>query len=79
MMSIAILSKRMMTIHKMTDPSKYEILQSMASRKKEMEDINKHISTLEEKIKSLREKHEELKSMNFLDAILLKELYNGTD
>jgi len=63
----------------MTDPSKYEILQSMASRKKEMEDINKHNSTLEEKIKSLREKHEELKSMNFLDAILLKELYNGTN
>jgi len=63
----------------MNEPSKYELLQSMASRKKEMEDINKLVAQLEEKIKFLREKHEELKSLNFLDNILLKELYNGTN
>ena len=63
----------------MNDPSKYELLQAMASRRREMEDIGKLVENLEEKIKKLKEKREELKSLNFLDNILLKELYNGTD
>jgi hypothetical protein len=63
----------------MNDPSKYELLQAMASRRREMEDIGKLVENLEEKIKQLKEKREELKSLNFLDNILLKELYNGTD
>jgi len=63
----------------MNEPTKYDILQAMASRRREMEDIGKLVENLEEKIKQLKEKREELKSLNYLDAILLKELYNGTD
>ncbi len=63
----------------MSDPSKYELMQSMASRKLEMESLWKTIVQLEEKIRDLKERREELKSLNFLDSILLKELYNGTN
>jgi ribosome-associated translation inhibitor RaiA len=63
----------------MNEPTKYELLQSMASRRREMEAIDNVVVQLEEKIKNLKEKREELKSLNFLDHVLLKELYNGTD
>ena len=66
-------------ILKMNEPTRYELLQAMASRKKDMETIDNFVSQLEEKIKRLKEKREELKSLNYLDDILLKELYNGTD
>ena len=67
------------TVSTMNEPTRYELLQAMASRKKDMETIDNFVSQLEEKIKRLKEKREELKSLNFLDDILLKELYNGTD
>lgn len=63
----------------MNEPTRYELLQTMASRRKEMEAIDNVVVQMEEKIKQLRDKREELKSLNFLDNILLKELYNGTD
>ena len=63
----------------MNEPTKYDLLQAMASRRREMEEIGILVTNLEEKIKQLKEKREELKSLNYLDGILLKELYNGTD
>ena len=63
----------------MNEPTKYDLLEAMATRRREMEDIGILVTNLEEKIKQLKEKREELKSLNFLDNILLKELYNGTD
>lgn len=54
-------------------------MQSMASRRKEMENIRITIAQLEKKVEELNKRREELKSLNFLDNILLKELYNGTD
>jgi K+/H+ antiporter YhaU regulatory subunit KhtT len=63
----------------MNDPTKYEILQAMASRRKEMEDIGRIVGELTKKIEELKQRREDLKNLNFLDAILLKELYNGTD
>lgn len=61
----------------MSDPTKYELIQSMDSRKREMENIETTIAQLEDKIKKLKKHKEELKGLNFLDSILLKELYNG--
>jgi len=63
----------------MNEPTKYELLQAMASRRREMEAIDNVVVQMEEKVKQLKEKREELKSLNFLDHILLKELYNGTN
>lgn len=55
-------------------PTKYDIMSSMASRKKEMEDIHILIKELLKKVKQLNHRHDELKSLNYLDEILLKEL-----
>jgi len=63
----------------MSEITKYELLQSIASRKREMERIEENISQLEKKIKQLNKQREELKNLNFLDNILINELYNGTD
>lgn len=58
----------------MNEPSIYDIVSSMASRRKEMETIREAVEQLEIKIKQLNKKREELKSLNYLDAILLQEL-----
>ena len=63
----------------MNEPTKDEILKSMSSRSKEMEDIDFSIKQLVKKIKQLSKRKDELKSLNILDEILLKELNNGTD
>lgn len=58
----------------------YDVMASIASRKKEMEEIRIIVNQLLKKIKQLNQRHDELKSLNFLDDILLKELKsNGTD
>lgn len=49
-------------------------MSSMASRKKEMEDIHIMVKQLLKKVKQLNQRHDELKSLNYLDEILLKEL-----
>ena len=54
--------------------SRYDIMSGMASRKKEIEDINTLVAELEKKIKSLLKKKEEVKSLYFLDQILLDSL-----
>jgi archaellum component FlaC len=54
--------------------SRYDIMSSMASRKKEIEDINTLVADLEKKIKQLLRQKEEVKSLYFLDQILLESL-----
>lgn len=58
----------------MNSPTIYEVTSSILSRKKEMEEINMIVKELLDKIKKLNQRHDELKNLNFLDAILLKEL-----
>ena len=63
----------------MDNPSRYEIEQSMATRRAEMEAIGEIISQYERKIRHMQRRREELKALNFLDAILLKELNDNTE
>jgi hypothetical protein len=63
----------------MIEFSKYDLMSSMASRRKEMDVIDHIVYEMEHKIKKLKEHREELSSLNFLDNILLKELENGTN
>lgn len=63
----------------MSEITKYELLESIASRKGEIDRIAATISQLEKTIKQLTKQREELRNLNFLDEILLNELYNGTD
>jgi len=63
----------------MSDITRYELLQSIASRKGEIERIETAISELLKKVKQLNKQKEELRNLNFLDAILINELDNGTD
>jgi hypothetical protein len=58
-------------------PTIYDVTSSMASRRKEMEEIHDIVKELLHKIKKLNQRHDELKSLNFLDSILLKELQNN--
>ncbi len=61
-------------------PTIYDVMSSIASRRREMEEIHVIIKELLNKVKQLNQRHDELKSLNFLDDILLKELTsNGTD
>lgn len=64
----------------MNEPSKYDVMSSMASRRKEIEEIAIIVQEFEKKIRKLNQRKEELKSLNYLDNILLKEMEtNGTD
>lgn len=58
----------------MNEPSKYDVMSSMASRRKEMDEIDMVIKELTKKIKELTQRKDELKSLNFLDSVLLKEM-----
>ena len=60
-------------------PNIHDVMSSIAARQKEMEVINHIIKELLTKVKHLTSRHDELKSLNHLDNILLKELQNGTD
>ena len=61
-------------------PTINDVMASIASRKREMETIHTIIKELLNKVKQLNQRHDELKSLNFLDSILLKELEtDGTD
>lgn len=60
-------------------PTIEEITISMASRRREMSDIHDIVKELLNKVKKLNQRHDELRSLNFLDSILLKELQeNGS-
>ena len=63
----------------MNNPTKHEVMASIASRRIAIEEITVVINELEKKIIKLRQHKEELKSLNFLDNILLRELKDGTD
>jgi len=63
----------------MSELSRYELLTSIATRRRQMETIEENITQLEKRITKLKEQKEELKTLNFLDEILIKELYNGID
>jgi hypothetical protein len=56
------------------DLSRYDIMSTMASRRKEIEAINILVAELEKKIKTLLRQKEEVKSLYFLDQILLDSL-----
>jgi hypothetical protein len=61
-------------------PTIDDVMSSIASRKREMETIHVIVKELLKKVKQLNQRHDELKSLNFLDDILLKELEtNGTE
>jgi hypothetical protein len=55
-------------------PTIYDVMSSIASRRKEMADIHNIVKELLHKVKKLNQRHDELRSLNFLDSILLKEL-----
>lgn len=64
----------------MNTPSKKDLLQSIASRNKEMDEIHDIIKALLRRVKQLNQRHDELKSLNHLDNILLKEIEeNGSN
>jgi hypothetical protein len=61
-------------------PTIDDVMSSIASCKREMETIHVIVKELLKKVKQLNQRHDELKSLNFLDDILLKELEtNGTE
>lgn len=55
-------------------PTVYEVMVSIAARKREMASIHIIVKELLSKVKKLNQRHDELRSLNFLDDILLKEL-----
>ena len=55
-------------------PSIYDVMASIAARKREMDNIHNIVKELLNKVKQLNQRHDELRSLNFLDNILLKEL-----
>ena len=64
----------------MNNPTKYEVMASIDSRRVEIEHIANTISELEHKIKKLNQRKQDLRNLNSLDIVLLRELEdNGTD
>lgn len=57
-----------------TSPTIHDVMFSIASRRREMDLIRENVKELLYRVKKLNQRHDELKSLNFLDAILLKEL-----
>lgn len=63
----------------MNNPTKYEVMASIDARRLEIENINHTISEFEHKIKKLNQRKQDLRNLNSLDIVLLRELENGTD
>jgi hypothetical protein len=63
----------------MNNPTVYDVMSSIASRRKEIEEITLIVEEFEHKIKRLNQRKTELKNLNLLDTVLLKELQNGTN
>lgn len=57
-------------------PSKDDLLRSIASRNREMDEIHDMIKAHLRRVKQLNQRHDELRSLNHLDNILLKEIEN---
>jgi transcriptional regulator NrdR family protein len=63
----------------MNNPTKNDVIASINSRRVEIENITIIISELEQKIKKLNQRKIDLKNLNLLDTVLLKELNYGTN
>ena len=64
----------------MNNPTKYEVMASIDSRRVEIDNITNTISEFEHKIKKLNQRKQDLRNLNSLDIVLLRELEdNGTD
>jgi len=61
------------------NPARHDILSDIASRLREMDEIDHVVRELLQKVKKLTRHREELKCLNTLDHILLKDLEDGTD
>lgn len=57
-----------------TNPSRYELLESIATRSKEIGQLEQAIAMHEGKIKGARSRIKELETLNFLDQMLLNEI-----
>ena len=63
----------------MNNPTKYEVMASINARRLEINNIANTIRELEMKIKKLNQRKQELRNLNSLDIVLLRELEDGTD
>jgi hypothetical protein len=63
----------------MKNPTKYEVKASIDARRLEIENITSNIRELEIRIKKLNQRKTELRVLNSLDIVLLRELEDGTD
>jgi hypothetical protein len=63
----------------MNNPTKYEVMASLSARREEIASITIIVGELEDKIKKLNQRKTDLKNLNLLDTVLLKELNDGTD
>ena len=61
------------------DPSKYDLMSTMATRKRSMEVLRQTIVIHEDAIKQLKSRLIQLQALQDLDEFLLKELYNGNN
>ena len=62
----------------MNNPTKYEVMASIDARRLEITNITNTICELEQKIKKLNQRKIDLKNLNLLDTVLLKELQHET-
>jgi len=60
-------------------PSKYEVMASIDARRLEIDNIANTIRELEIRIKKLNQRKIDLRILNSLDIVLLRELEDGTN
>jgi hypothetical protein len=63
----------------MNDPTKYEVMAAIDARHIEIGNLTTIIAELELKIKKLNQRKQDLRNLNSLDIVLLRELQDGTD
>jgi predicted nucleic acid-binding Zn-ribbon protein len=61
----------------MNNPTKYEVKASIDARRLEIINITNTISELEHKIQKLNQRKQDLRNLNSLDIVLLRELEDG--
>ena len=63
----------------MNNPTRYEVMASIDARHIEIDNLTTIIAELELKIKKLNQRKQDLRNLNSLDIVLLRELEDGTD
>ena len=63
----------------MNNPTRYEVMAAIDARHIEIESLTKIIAEMELKIKKLNQRKQDLRNLNSLDIVLLRELQDGTD